>query len=101
MNVVDARAPVTDGANGVAPAQHQVAGIEAEADVAARQQLFDLPWRFDVRASVMVEGRVVAPRAAEVHRLLQVRRESIPAFGLQSETRVVIGPTGRQTARGG
>src|SRR5260370_42646812 len=68
-----------------------MAGVKAEANVAARQQLLDLPRRLDICAGVMVKGRLVATLPTQSHRRLQVAGQAIPTLGLQPKTPVGIG----------
>ena len=74
----------------VAPAEHQVTGIEAESDVGPVKQLTDLLGRFDVARAVMMEGRFVIAPAAEIGCPVDAVGEPAPAGRIEHQGRIVM-----------
>src|SRR5438046_3048764 len=69
-------------------------GIEAEIDAGELQHPLDFPYRFDMRAGLVMEGRLVAPLTAASDRRFKAIGKALPAFLVETELTV-----GRRLAR--
>ena len=68
VHVVDPFSPAADCRHRIATHHIQMAGVQAEADIAAFQQTVDLLRRFDVGADVVMKRRLVASFTAHCRR---------------------------------
>ena len=77
--MVDPVSPPAPAVKNISAADQQVAGVEAEAHIGARQQFVDLVGCLDVGARMVVEGRLESRRPDTVDGSLDITREPYPS----------------------
>src|SRR2546430_17050683 len=85
MQVIDPAPPIPDGADRVAAAEQQVARVETQADRRVLENALDLPRRLDVRARLVLEGRLIAALATAFDGHLHPLRELLPLLGVETQ----------------